>query len=810
VHTDLLAARRIPDPFHGDNEMALRWIAAAGWQYRRAFDAPGGRRALPPCELVCEGLDTAATLRLNGRRVGAAENMFRRYVFDLSGALERGRNVLDVAFESPLAYGRRRSGERPYEVPGAMYYWPTGEGMQTYRNHVRKAQCQFGWDWGPFFPTMGVWRAIHLRWGGGPWIEHVTVRQQWRDGDALLCARVQLSGRKAAGGRVTVRLTGCRNAGRPADGRVWTAEAAIPGRDGPVEFAIRVEAPAVWYPAGYGGQPLYRLAVEAYGPDGRPSDRAARTVGFRTVQLVREPDAFGESFFFRVNGVPVFAKGANWVPADPLPSRITPARYEFLLRSAAAAHMNMLRVWGGGIFEPDGFYALCDRLGILVWQDYLFACCAYPGTDGFLANVAEEVRHQIRRLQHHPSIVLWCGGNEYHRAYRNWGHPPHERELARDARRLARTLERVTREEDPSRPYIPTSPVPGHTLARGDAHPYYHLNLYREQADSRRYAVSRFLDIAPRFCSEFGFQSLPAPRTLRTVLPRGPLDLSAPAAEHHQRKVDGTAAILFHVAREFRWPRTADALCYLSQLKQALVVQEAVAHWRRSRPRTMGTLYWQLEDCWPVVSWAGIDSAGRWKALHYFARRFYAPLLASFEDGGDVLTLWATQDGPEALACQWRLELWHTDGRRLARFGGDARVPAAGSGRLGQWPVAELLGRGSARTNAFLVARVRAGRLTAEALHVLAPHKALALQPTRLSVSVRARPAGHRRVTVSAERPALYVALDAGDAPGVFTDNYFALLPGRPRTVEFTPSGPTRGGRAPAAITARSLRETYA
>ncbi len=764
VHTDLMNAGAIPDPFYSTHELDLQWISDNNWTYRRAFEVDRSFMAKRML-LACEGLDTVATVKVNGKTVGRAENMFRRYDFDVTKVLVAGTNTVKVEFLAPTRYGEKRSLEIPYEIPGSEYHWPLGQDTITYRNQLRKAQFQFGWDWAPCLPTMGIWKDISLFSYDQARLEHVSTRQVFSGKDVTLEVVAHLQ--SLATGSLKIRAVLARSAtegSRRQAETVCKTVRVIPGAR-TCSLKLAISRPALWYPNGHGAQPLYPLTVEIMDGD-EVLDVRQFKIGFRNIELIRKPDATGESFFFKVNGIPVFAKGANWVPADSFPSRISGDKYEFLLQSAVDANMNMLRVWGGGIYESDRFYDLCDEKGILVWQDFLFACCAYPATPEFLENVSQEARQQIRRLKNHACLALWCGNNENEGVERTWGrNKKHSAWLGRDYRKLGRVLEQACRREDGDRPYWPASPHLG-GMDSGDEHFW--------KVGSNREPFSDYLMAKPRFVSEFGFQSLPTIHTVRSMVAKEDLNVSSPAMEHHQRKKGWNPLLLDYIGLNFRFPSSMAHISYLSQLNQALAMKTAVEHWRRCKPWTMGTLYWQYNDCWPAVSWAGIDGTLNWKALHYFARRFYGALLVSFLEKDESVELWLTSDRAKSTAGSIVIQIWRTDGELLDRVEQSFTLKAQQSRRMTALTLKQILRYGNRKEDTVLHAKVVGADDLACNTHVLVPYKYLDIRPPEIQCSFDVK---RQQILLDAKRPAFFVKLDAPGGGVTFKDNYFNLLP---------------------------------
>jgi beta-mannosidase len=794
VHTDLMAAGRIADPLVGMNELDVLWIDEADWEYERTFELDAGFLACRGQWLVCEGLDTVAEIAVNGRPVGRTFNMFRRYRFDVGPHLRAGENVIRIVFRSPVRYGQRQSAALPYELPGTEYAWGTGRTRKVYRPYVRKAQYQFGWDWGPCLATSGIWRDIRLVAADAPQIEYVTTQQHHEAGRVCLTIQAHLLAPTDAEGQLEVSVGAYQG----------MASVLVPVGESVVAADVMIDSPRMWWPAGFGDPCLYPLTARWVGDDGSELDRATTRIGLRTVELVRQSDEIGQTFFFRINGREVFCKGANWIPADPFPSRVDRARYERLIHAARDAHMNMLRIWGGGIYEADSFYDLCDEHGLMVWQDFMFACAAYPDDEPFLADVSAEVRHQVRRLVNHPSIVLWCGDNENEWGVNKWWHQKAGDSPLRPAydRLIVDTVAPVVAEEDPGRPWWPSSPSNGgdgepNDLARGDAHFWEVWHL--------RKPFERYLEVMPRFCSEFGFQSFPSPATLHTAIDPGVRDINHPLLLHHQRHGQGNTIIGDTLRRLFREPADFDELCFLSQLAHGLALKYGVEHWRRGKPKCMGTLYWQLHDCWVVASWASVDYELRYKAAHCFAKRFFAPLLGSIVDDGSALHLWATSDVPAELDGAWRLETWHVDGRCLGVLEGRFTLPAQGSRCFQTVPLRDLPEPRADRGDRLVRLIVTAGEHHHENLHVFAPYRDLNLRLPTIRTVVTQRADGSR-ITLTTDVPALFVELDQPGVAGVFSDNYLALFPGGPREIDFAPAAAADVSRPP---TVRSLRSAY-
>ncbi|MDX2185818.1 MAG: glycoside hydrolase family 2 protein [Opitutaceae bacterium] len=653
VHTDLLHHRLIPNPFHGTNELQLQWIEHRDWEYETVFDLPQGLLEEENVLLVSDGLDTVATVTLNGKAVGSSENMFVGHRWDVRHLLKPSGNRLHIHFASARRYiDTARQDHAPREIND-----PVGGCTR-----IRKQQCQFGWDWGPRLVTAGVWRDLRLEGWSQARLSGVRIRQEHtRAGRVRLHVEPEFEG-TAKGLNLHTSLH--------LDGAVVTESHEVMS-------VLDVPSPELWWPAGQGAQPLYDLHVALRDADGRILSTCRKRIGLRTIVLDRHPDKWGETFQFVVNGRPVFAKGANWVPADSFVAGLTRADYARDLEAAVEANMNIIRLWGGGVYESEDFYDLCDELGLLVWHDFMFACTLYPFDKAFLASVREEAVYQVRRLRHRASLALWCGNNELVQI--NLAELEKSARLRKGYEALFhKLLPAVLKEHDGATSYWPTSEwrnkyTTGHAAGEkcGDTHYWDVWHLRRPVAEYEKWQL--------RFCSEFGMQSYASPETMREFCDPGDRNLFGRTSENHQKNPAGNQIILDYVTRRYGFPRTQDALMVLSQVNQAYCMQVAVEHYRRITPRCMGAIYWQLNDCWPVASWSSIEHNGRWKALHYVARRFFAPALVSAHIHGSEtqginnlrantirrIDLYTVYDRPEPARATLRWDLRHVDGRSL-------------------------------------------------------------------------------------------------------------------------------------------------
>ncbi len=799
VHTDLLAAGRIPDPYVRDNEHEVMWIGETDWLYRRSFDVPAALLEEEAVLLHCAGLDTLATISINGRPVGETDNMFRTWMFDVKQLLHEGENEIEVGFASALNYGQARLAER------YIHAWSTDSHKLPGGNWVRKEQCNFGWDWGPKLVTCGIWRDMTLLGLSTARLADVYVHQA-HDGDRVtLAVDVAADLAYAAGGseglaaRMTLSLANS-----------IVAETEISLEDGAGVAEIVVDEPQLWWPRDLGEQPLYMVRVELVDAAGAVIDTWERRVGLRTLKLVRKPDEWGESFHFEANGVPFFAKGANWIPADVFQNRVTEAQYRMLLGDAAAVHMNMLRVWGGGIYEQDIFYDLCDELGICLWQDFMFACATYPVFDeDFMASVRVEAAENIRRLRHHASLALWCGNNELEQGLVGEEWTATTMSWADYSKLFDQELALLTAELDPQTDYWPGSPhtplgnrLDWNNPRSGDAHIW---DVWHGLQPFEFYRTCMH-----RFNSEFGFQSFPEPRTVEGFTAPEDRNVTSYVMEHHQRSGIGNSVIMHYMLSWYRMPTSFDNTLWLSQILQGMAIKYAVEHWRRSRPRGMGTIYWQLNDCWPVASWSSLDYLGRWKALHYMARHFFAPvLLSGIEDvDAGTVALHLTNDGREGVHGTARWALTNLDGAALAQGEIAAEGPALADSLLTTLDVSAPLAQVGPRGALLWLAFDVDGETVSENLVLPARPKHLDLRPPAFTLAVAQAGDGEYDVTVDAQAPALWAWLTLGEHEAAFADNFFHVRPGEPRTIRLTTVATL--AEVEEAIQIQSLIDTYA
>ena len=744
IHTDLMAAGRIPDPFRRLNEADVQWVGERDWVYRRQFEADADLLSHPRIELVCNGLDTFATLRLNGREIAKTENAFVEHVFDVTGVLTEGPNELEIRFDSALRVCAEREAERG-KLPGGP------------RVHARKPQYSFGLDWGPALPYCGVWRDIFLRAFTYGRIDTVHAPTELADGAGRVNVRVELD--RLDEEPLTVNLMLSR-------GTEIVAEAELHELAGSAQATLEVEHPLPWSPAGSGDPDLYDLLVRLR-QGGQELDRREMRIGFRTCEIERQPDDAGESFIFKINGRRTFCKGANWIPADSFPHRVSAAKYRALVQAAVDQNMNMLRVWGGGIYEADAFFEACDELGVMVWHDFMFACGDYPDRDDFRDLVAGEAQAVVKRLRHHPSLVVWCGNNENHMGHDNWGWPETFSAEPIYARVLPETCERL----DPGRTYWPGSPYGGdnsNSETHGDMHNW---KVWHGGADYRKY-----LDCRARFVSEFGFQSFPTMDTLLEFAEPEDLAIDSEVMRGHQKCGTGSERLAAAIDLFFPKPDGFERTVLFTQMVQGEALKLAIEHWRCLKWHTAGTLIWQLNDCWPVISWALVDGSMRPKPAAYYVRRAYAPVLLTAQIDGDVVVVCGVNDTAGVLSGTVDIERFTMHGEATLLRSGTIELAGDSSGELCRLPLAEIEGLDHRRE--FLWLTLYSGIYDASTTLLFNTVRELDLLPPDIQVEVETDPYDHQqtvRLTSSVFVKGAWLSVPGANV--TFSDNAFDLVP---------------------------------
>ena len=792
VQTDLLNSKLISDPFDRDNEFRLQWIGLADWEYQTTFQVDASTLSREHVELLFEGLDTFADVYLNDQSILQADNMFRRWRIPAKTILKSGPNTLRIVFHSPVEKMIPYAKSQPFILPSiSTHNYGNEEDIAT-APYTRKAPYNYGWDWGPRFMTEGIWQPVRLEAWDALRIDNFHIHQHSITADlANVTAELDIDASKPATATLTLahdELSGPQN----SDG---TQTLQLNAGINHVSFPLRMVSPKLWYPVGYGAQNRYKFSA-AIRIGKEAAAHAETKTGLRSVELRRVPDQWGKSFEFVVNGISVFGKGADVIPFDSFPNRVTPEIHRNILADARDAHMNMVREWGGGYYESDDFYDICDELGIMVWQEFMFGGDMVPGDVAFQENVRQEAIDQIKRLRDHPSIVIWCGNNEVETGWYHWGDRQEFKEsispVARDRvwqdyvilfSDILRST--VMQYADPV-PYTPSSPsanfeeIPDNQH-NGDMH---YWAVWHQQAPAQDY-TKQF----PRFMSEYGFQSFPEIRTIHAFANKPEdFDIRSTVMQAHQKNKGGNERILTYMLREYREPKDFASFVYLSQVQQAEIIKIGAEHLRRQRPRTMGSLYWQLNDCWPVASWASIDYYGRWKALQYYARRFYDDVLISPFLHDDKVDVYVVSDKLQPLSGTIHMRLLDYSGNSLLDETKDVQVPAQSNTIYFTVEKASLAEKADLHRSFLVFDLEVAGKRVSRNLIFFNVTHDLDLPVSPKIETALDKTGEDYTVTIQSPKLARSVYLSFADLDVQSSDNYFDLLPAEPVTLHLKSS----------------------
>lgn len=778
VHTDLLQNKIIEDPFFRLNERGLQWIDKEDWVYETCFTLAAGMMRKENMELVFEGLDTYADVYLNDECILKADNMFRRWSIPIRQYIREENNILKVYFHSPIKIDVLKWDALPYQYPASNDQSENG-GLFNKKISIfaRKAGYHYGWDWGPRLVTSGIWRPVYIRAWSDLRINDVFIEQkEVGAGRAVIAGHVELDADKDMDG-VLVTITD------EVTGRVlgeWQADLKRGTNRVTVDFVLH--KPKLWWSNGLGEPFLYRFRTDIIA-GGELLDSKTERVGIRSLKVVHQPDKDGHTFYIELNGRPVFAKGANYIPSDNFLPRVTPENYKKTLLDAAGVNMNMLRVWGGGIYENDVFYDLCDEYGIMIWQDFMFACSMYPAEGALLDNIHQEAVDNVKRLRNHACIALWCGNNECQDAWLGWGW---KCEIERQNKEYADkiwaqyrqqyhvTLPGVVKEYAPGTFYWSSSPFAfeGEMSGTTDGDRHY-WSVWHGKAP-----ISDYDSEKSRFFSEYGFQSFPEFESVKRYAPYPEdWDIRSEVMMSHQRGGDHANELIeTYLLNEYKKPRDFRAFLYMNHVLQGDAIKTAIESHRRQMPYNMGTLFWQHNDCWPVASWASRDYYGRWKAQHYYVRKAYDDILISPVVEGDDLKVYAVSDRLENTSGRLQLQVCQFDGTVVHHWdkfvgisGNDSRVCFSA-------PLAKLL-EGANRGTVYV--RVDYTDKSGRVYHnnyCLGKQKDMDYPKVDLQTEVRSIEGGYE-VTVSADKFARAVCLSVADNESVYSDNYFDVQP---------------------------------
>jgi beta-mannosidase len=770
AHSILMEKNVVPDLFYRDNETHYQWLEEEDFIFEKIFDIDEKNFAQQNLNLVFEGLDTHADVFFNGQLIIKADNAFRTWKADIKNLARPKGNYIRIYFYSAVKTDAFRQMELGYSLPGG----PTNE-----RVFSRKGQFNYGWDWGPRFPSCGIWRNVTLQSWNDVTLDNLNVRQlSLTDNEALLEADIEFKNTTIGKKEITLYV----------DNQIFTQKinCTTTGLQIATIKNISIKKPKRWWSLGLGEQ--YRYEVKCTLKSDEEEVEKSIKIGLRTLELVREKDKIGESFYFKLNGVPVFAKGANYIPMSIFQDQVTEKNYQQLVQDMVDANMNMVRIWGGGIYENDIFYDLCDEKGVMVWQDFMYACAMYPGDKNFLDNAKEEAIENIKRLRHHPSIALWCGNNEINEAWHNWGwqvpllvYPKRKDFIWNSYKTLFMSiLPEVTKQYGNGTAYWETSPSHGRYHVdcdkEGDSH---YWGVWHDEEPFEQYQVR-----VPRFMSEYGFQSFPEWKTVLSFTEPQDRDLETPVMLVHQKHPRGNTLIKKYMGREYHVPQKFEDFVYVSQVVQAEGILRGIEAHRRAMPYCMGTLYWQLNDVWAVASWSGIDGLGRWKALHYAAKKGFEPLLISPLKEGKNIEIHIVSDFLQAKKANLHLQVFDFQGNKIGEeIKKHIEIVPNGSKMYEDFSVSRLLHHHKAN-DVFAVVTVEneEGVLGKRIFYFDYP-KNLHLPKATIQHEIVATTEGYK-VILRSDKLAKNVFIQT-DAKGRWSDNYFDLLPNETKEINF-------------------------
>lgn len=756
VHTDLFDNQLIPDPFFGDNERQLQWIENENWEYETTFLLSEKEISNENIELEIEGLDTYATVYLNGKIVLEADNMFRKWIISAKNQLKKGKNHLKIVFQSAVQKGKEEAEKLLYTLP------------EKERVFVRKAQYQFGWDWGPRFVTAGIWKKVQFKFWNSATFENIKYSQ------------VELNDLKAILEFTTeIRVSEVKTIQLKINEKSETFN--LKKGTNKVKMHYEISNPKRWWCNGLGFPHQYEFHFSLE-QNRKILDNKELKIGLRTIELVQDKDTFGTSFCFKLNGKPVFMKGANYIPQDSFIPKQTPSSHYELVQNALKANMNMLRVWGGGIYADDEFYNTCDANGILVWQDYMFACAMYPGDEKFVENIKQEVIDNVNRLQNHPSIALWCGNNENDEGWHNWGWQKQFKYSKADSTKIWNDYKKVFHEVIPQtldsllskekNLYWPSSPSIGwgrkESLTQGDSH-YWGVWWGKEPFEMYKKKVGRFM-------SEYGFQGMPNLETLEKVIPKEDFNFTSEAFKNHQKHPTGFETINEYMARDFAVPNSIEKYNYVSQLLQAYGMKTAIEAHRLAKPYCMGSLYWQLNDCWPVTSWSTLDYYGNWKAAHYQVKESFAQILLAVTEHANGLSIIGSNDNLEAISGTLAIKLIDFSGNELWSTTKECTLDVEKNTTCMQISNAELPKFEKEKT--VLIIAFTSNQKKVVTHHYFVKPKELQLKKPTIEIKI----VGETLIELKTNTLAKNLYLQANDA--FFEENYFDLIPGFPKIIK--------------------------
>lgn len=775
VHLDLIKNGIIKDPFYRANERDAQWIENQDWEYRTTFNLAEKFLLNERIELDFRGLDTYADVYINDKLILNADNMFVGWIVDVKPFLKTGDNVLRILFHSPVNHVMEQYESSTYRYPAS-----NDVSEKKVSVYTRKAPYQFGWDWGPRLVTSGVWRPVYLR----AW-HRAKITDTWFKQKSLTAQKanleIELEIEVAQDADVLLKISNQKN-----EFGTITQQVKLKAGTNKVNVPLSILKPELWWTNGLGKQKLYDFDIELK-TNKDVIDSARKRFGLRTVEVINKPDKDGESFYVRLNGRDVFMKGANYIPSDSFPSRVTLQKYKRTFENMKEANFNMVRVWGGGIYEDDVFYDLADENGILIWQDFMFACSLYPSDEVYLKRITQEADYNIKRLRNHASLALWCGNNEIDVAWKNWGWQSGLTDeqkpfLIQGYDKVFRELlPKKVKQHDPERFYMHTSPLSNwgtlEDMKIGDNHFW---GVWHGE-----WAFVEYEKFVPRFMSEYGFQSFPDINTISRFAVAEDFSIESDVMKSHQKASKGNGLIKRYIDAHYRPPKDFASFVYVSQLLQAEGIKIAIEAHRRNMPFCMGTLYWQLNDCWPGMSWSSVDYYGRWKALHYYVKKAYEPVLISPYVQGDEMKVYLISDKRETVSGTLKLDLKDFSGKEFWSYSHKTTIAPNLSKYYYTVQLPEIL-KNLKREDALLSIKLETTnkKTIAQTLYYFAQPKELKLSRPKITFDIQTKN-GAVELRLKTDVLAKNIYLDfEDDTESFFSDNFFDLIPNEVRNVK--------------------------
>ncbi len=785
VHTDLLDNGIIDDPFYRLNEYDVQWIDKKDWEYQTTFNVDKKILEKDVVELEFKGLDTYANIYLNNQLVISTNNMFISWVVSCKNYLKQGPNTLKIVFHSPIKIGLEKRDDLGYYLPGAENDQSQlgGLGDKKVSVFTRKAGYHFGWDWGPRLVSSGIWQPIVLNaWDKVKIVDVNIIQEELTENEAFLLSEIEIEATKKAEVIILCMVD---------SEKVGEQKMSLVKGINKVSIPITIYNPELWWTNGLRSQKLYNINIQIKDDSGLLSSQLKK-IGLRTIEVIQQPDSIGKSFYFRLNDHPVFIKGANYIPQDIFLNRISDNDYEKLIKSAVDANFNMLRVWGGGIYEKDIFYDLCDKYGILVWQDFMFACAMYPGDSAFLNNVEKEAVQNVKRLRNHPCIALWCGDNEILSAWYRWGW--NENVIENQGQNIVDTvwkayndvfhniLPEVVKKYDPQKLYWSSSPSAGFgELENGKSGDMHYWGVWWGKEPFTKYE-----EVIPRFMSEFGFQSFPKFSSVKKYAIDEDWNIHSEVMKSHQRSSIGNVTIEEYLLRDYRKPKDFEMFLYVGQLLQARGIKIGIEAHRRNMPFCMGSLYWQLNDCWPVASWSSIDYYGNWKALHYTVKEAFKNIKISFNKNNDTLDIYIISDSLVNIRAELKLSVIDFQGTIINEIE-DEIIVESNKSQIYLKESITAITKGFNQNEILLVAALTDtdGKKIDKSIYYFASPKNLKLLNPKVSYGIERKENNRFLVKLTSDVLAKNAYLQS-PVEGHFSDNYFDLLPNEKKEILFT------------------------